>query len=165
MIDLVKRFFGKTQKGEGDQDEGASHDIRIATCALLLEMANIDGEFSAAERKNILATLKKDYHLSDAYAEELIKASNEELRGSVDLWRFTNLINRNYSIEEKIQIIETVWEIAYTDGKVDKYEDYLVHKLAKLLHLTQKQLIDTKLRVIRGVTFPSSSPEGGKGDF
>jgi uncharacterized tellurite resistance protein B-like protein len=43
-----------------------------------------------------------------------------------------------------------VWEIAYTDGKLDKYEDYLVHKLAKLLHLTHKQLIEAKLRVIRG---------------
>ncbi|UCB49063.1 MAG: TerB family tellurite resistance protein [Deltaproteobacteria bacterium] len=165
MIDLVKRFFGKTPKGKGDQDEDPSHDIRIATCALLLEMASIDGEFSVAERKSIVARLKKDYQLSGAYAEELIKASNEELRGSVDLWRFTNLINRNYSIGEKIRIIETVWEIAYTDGKLDKYEDYLLHKLAKLLHLTHKQLIDAKLRVIRGETFPSSPPEGGKGGF
>ncbi len=112
-------------------------------------MANIDGEFSPAERKNILAILKNDYQLSNEYAEELIKASNDELHRSVDLWRFTNLINRNYSIAEKIRIIEMVWEIAYTDGKLDRYEDYLVHKLAKLLHLTHKQLIDAKLRVIQ----------------
>jgi uncharacterized tellurite resistance protein B-like protein len=151
MIDLAKKFFGKTTGiGQTDRDKEAFHDIRIATCALLLEMANIDGEFSAAERKNILAILNKDYQLSDEYAEELIKASNDELHRSVDLWRFTNLINRNYSIAEKIRIIEMVWEIAYTDGKLDKYEDYLVHKLAKLLHLTHKQLIEAKLRVIRG---------------
>ncbi len=162
MIDLVKRFFGKTPKGEGDQDEGASHDIPIATCALLLEMAHIDGEFSDSERIRIISILKSDYQLSAEHALELIKASNEELDGSVDLWRFTNLINRNYSIEEKIRIIEMVWEIAYTDGKLDQYEDYLVHKLAKLLHLTHKQLIDAKLRLIHGDHFPSSYPEGGK---
>jgi uncharacterized tellurite resistance protein B-like protein len=151
MIDLAKKFFGKTTGiGQTDRDKGTFHDIRIATCALLLEMANIDGEFSAAERKNILAILNKDYQLSDEYAEQLINASNDELHRSVDLWRFTNLINRNYSIAEKIRIIEMVWEIAYTDGKLDKYEDYLVHKLAKLLHLTHKQLIEAKLRVIRG---------------
>jgi uncharacterized tellurite resistance protein B-like protein len=165
MIDLVKKFFGKTAKRvEADQDKDTSHDIRIATCALLLEMAYIDGEFSEPERKRILATLKKDYQLSDEYAEELVKASSEELQGSVDLWRFTNLINRNYSTEEKIWIIEMVWGIAYTDGKLDKYEDYLVHKLAKLLHLTHKQLIDAKLGVIHGETSPSSSREGEKGD-
>lgn len=149
MIDLVKRFFGKTVKGaQASQHEATSHDIRIATCALLLEMANIDREFSAAEREAILTILKRDHHLSEEYAEALIQASNEELEGSIDLWQFTNLINRNYSPEEKIQIIETVWDIAYTDGKLDKYEDHLAHKLAKLLHLTHKQLIEAKIRVL-----------------
>ena len=165
MIDLVKRFFGKTPKGEGDQDENASHDIRIATCALLLEMASIDGEFSNSERNRIISILKRDYQLPAEHALTLLKASHEELDGSVDLWRFTNLINLNYSVEEKIRIIETVWEIAFTDGKLDKYEDYLVHKLARLLHLTHRQLIDAKLRVLHGDTFPSSSPEDGDGDF
>jgi uncharacterized tellurite resistance protein B-like protein len=154
MIDLVKRYFGKSARGEGDQNEDASHDIRIATCALLLEMANIDGEFSDSERNRIISILQRDHQLSDEHALELIKASNEELDGSVDLWQFTNLINRNYPLEEKIRIIEMVWEIAYTDGKLDKYEDYLVHKLAKLLHLTHKQLIEAKLKVIHGDTPP-----------
>ncbi len=155
MIDLVKRFFGKTMgSDQADQDKDTSHDIRMATCALLLEIANIDGEFSESERKSILAILKKDYQLSDEYAEQLVKVSKEELQGSVDLWRFTNLINQNYSIEEKIRIIEMVWEIAYTDGKLDKYEDYLTHKLARLLHLTHKQLIEAKLKVIHGDTPP-----------
>ena len=105
MIDLVKKFFGKTiGSGQGDQVEATSHDIRIATCALLLEMANIDGEFNESERKSILAILKEVYQLSDEYAEELIKISKEELQGSVDLWQFTNLINRNYSIEEKNEL-------------------------------------------------------------
>ena len=132
----------------------ASHDIRIATCALLLEMANIDGEFSDSERNRIISILKRDYQLSEKHALELIKASNKELDGSVDLWKFTNLINRNYPLEEKIQIIEMVWKIAYTDRKLDKYEDYLVHKLAKLLHLTHKQLIEAKLKVIHADTSP-----------
>jgi uncharacterized tellurite resistance protein B-like protein len=157
MIDLVKRYFGKSaSKDERAQDVEASHDLRIATCALLLEMANIDGEFSSSERNRIISILKKDYQLSKEHVLELIKASNEELDGSVDLWKFTNLINRNYPFEEKIRIIEMVWKIAYTDGKLDKYEDYLVHKLAKLLHLTHKQLIEAKLKVIHADIPPLS---------
>jgi uncharacterized tellurite resistance protein B-like protein len=111
-------------------------------------MANIDGEFSDSERNRIVSILKRDYQLSEEHAMELMKASNKELDGSVDLWTFTDLINRNYPPEEKIRIIEMVWKIAYTDGKLDKDEDYLVHKLAKLLHLTHKQLIEAKLKVI-----------------
>ena len=148
MIDLVKKFFGKnTIDSPGDIGGEKSHDIRVATCALLIEMSNIDGEFSESERESIISVLKKDYDLSDENAIALIEASNEELKGSIDLWQFTNLINQNYSMEEKLRIIETVWRIAYTDGKLDKHEDYLVHKLAKLLRLTHKQLIEAKLKV------------------
>lgn len=150
MIDLAKRFFGKNERdGDADQQRERPHDIRIATCAVLLEMANIDSKFSDSEREHIIAILKRDYHLSNEHAEELIQASKEELKGSIDLWRFTNLINRNYSVAEKIRIIEIVWEVAYVDGKLDRHEDYLIHKLAKLLHLTHKQLIEAKLKVIK----------------
>ena len=150
MIDLVKRFFGSPGAADAsDPKAGTGHDVRIAACALFLEMANIDGEFSADERRNILAILGKDYQLPAEYATELAEAARQELEGSIDLWRFTNLINRNYSLAEKIQIIELMWEIAYADGKLDKHEDYLVHKLAKLLHLTHPQLIEAKLKTLR----------------
>ena len=147
MIDLVKRFFSKdTKDAPVDQGKETAHDIRVATCALFLEMCQIDGEFSESERAHIISTLKKDYHLSDEYAVALLEASYEELKGSIDLWHFTNLINQNYSMEEKLQIIENIWRIAYTDGRLDKHEDYLVHKLAKLLRLSHKQLIEAKLK-------------------
>lgn len=147
MIDLVKQFFGKSAKAAPkDQEQGTSHDIRIATCALLLEMSNIDGEFSESERKNIIFILKNDYQLSDEHASALLEVSNENLERSTDLWRFASLINQNYSIEEKIRVIEMIWRIAYADGNLDKHEDYLVHKMAKLLRLTHKQLIEAKLK-------------------
>jgi uncharacterized tellurite resistance protein B-like protein len=151
MIDLVKKYFGKSTKDTpASQEREASHDIRVATCALLLEMANIDGEFSGAEQKNIFDILKKNYQLSEEHVEALIEASNEEIKGRIDFWQFTHFINQNYSLGEKILIIEMVWEIAYADGRLNKHEDYLVHKLAKLLHLTHKQLIEAKLKIIHG---------------
>ncbi len=147
MIDLVKRFFGKSAKDRpGVKEEGSSHDIRMATCALLLEMSSIDGEFNESEREHIISILKNDYELSDEHATALIDASNKELENSTDLWRFASLINKNYSTEEKVRIIEMIWIVAYADGNLDKHEDYLVHKLAKLLRLTHKQLIDAKLK-------------------
>jgi uncharacterized tellurite resistance protein B-like protein len=151
MIDLVKKFFSKCQGNAADEPGvDKSHDVRIATCALFLEMAQIDGEFSGTERDHIIQTLKKDYELADDYIAELLEASKEELKGSIDLWRFTNLINQNYTLEEKIQVIEMTWRLAYADGNLDKHEDYLAHKLANLLRLNHKQLIEAKLRVIRG---------------
>ena len=154
MIDLVKKFFGKMTKNGSTGREESFHDIRIATCALLLEMSQIDGDFSKSERESILSAIRKDYHVSDEHAAAILEAADEELKGNLDLWQFTNLINRNYTPEEKIEIIEMVWRIAYTDGKLDKHEDFLVHKLADLLHLTHRQLIDAKIKVreIMGIT-------------
>jgi uncharacterized tellurite resistance protein B-like protein len=150
MIDLLKKFFGKSAvESTTDHRVEGSHDVRIATCALLLEMANIDGKISELERERIIHILKKDYRLSDEHTAALIEAADEELNRSIDLWQFTNLINQNYSTDEKLQIIETVWKIVYADGRLDQHEDYLVHKLANLLRLTHKQLIDAKLKVIR----------------
>jgi uncharacterized tellurite resistance protein B-like protein len=149
MIDLVKKFFGKSMgNGVPEHLEKRCHNIQVATCAVFLEMARIDSEFSEEEQESLIGILKRRYELSNEDAEELILASDKELEGSIDLWRFTNLINHNYTIEEKLEIIRTVWEIAYADGKLDKHEDYLLHKLAELLHLTHKQLIDAKLKVL-----------------
>ena len=150
MIDVVKKFFSKrSETVSQDPSRESGHDVRIATCALFLEMAKIDGEFSDSEQESIIAILKKDYDLSEECAGELLDAANAELKNSIDLWQFTNRINENYSIEEKMNIVEMVWKIAYADGFLDKHEDYLVHKLANLLRLTHKQLIDVKLKIIQ----------------
>ena len=86
--------------------------------------------------------------MSEEYADALIEEAKKELEESVDLWQFANLINKNYSNEEKFEIIEMLWRIVYVDGKMDKYEHYLMNKLKNLLRLSHDQLIDAKLKVL-----------------
>jgi uncharacterized tellurite resistance protein B-like protein len=149
MLDIVKRFFSKVTESDsnaGSQEKG--HDIRVATCALFVEIARIDEKFTQTEIEKILAVIKEKYGLPPEHADALMAQAEKELEGSVDLWQFTRLINANYSIEEKTEIIETLWEIVYVDGKMDRYEHYLINKLKTLLRLSQKQLIDAKLKVL-----------------
>ena len=149
MIDLLKKLFIKTTKGaSAGRNVQTSPDVRLATCALLLEMAHIDGKFSDLEKESIVELLRNNYQLSAEHAAALMQAAEDELEESIDLWQFAKLINENYSTEEKIKVIETVWQVVYTDGILDKHEDYLVHKLANLLRLSHKQLIDAKLKVL-----------------
>jgi len=149
MIDVVKKFFGKaTAEVSRDANQNTAHDIRIATCALLVEIARIDEKFTDAEMETILSILKQKYGLSQDHADALIAEAERELEKSVDLWQFTKLINENYSNEEKIEIIETLWQIVYVDGKMDQHEHYLMNKLQNLLRLTHEQLITAKLKVL-----------------
>ena len=149
MIDVVKRFFNKANpKVSEASSQDTEHDIRVATCALFVEMARIDEKFTEAEMNAILSILKERYGLSPDHADALITEAESELEKSVDLWQFARLINENYSNEEKIEIIETLWRIVYVDGKMDQYEHYLMNKLQNLLRLTHEQLIAAKLKVI-----------------
>jgi uncharacterized tellurite resistance protein B-like protein len=149
MLEIIKKFFTQaTDLDERSLEKDNTLKVGVATCALFLEMAHIDGEFDERERAHILHILKKQFAFSEEQVASIMKAANEELEGSIDLWRFTSLINENYTVAEKIQVIEEVWRIAYADGHLDKHEDYLVHKMADLLRLTHKQLIDAKLRVL-----------------
>jgi uncharacterized tellurite resistance protein B-like protein len=148
MLDMVKRFFNKTKvNNSGTEKQNRARDLCVATCALFVEMARIDGTFTQAELETILSILKEKYGLSGKHADALIGEADKERDQSVDLWQFARLINENYSTEEKIEVVETLWRIVYVDGKMDQYEHYLMNKLKNLLRLSHNQLIDAKLKV------------------
>ena len=150
-MNFLNKIFGQeAQDLPQDFDDVQPHDVRVAACALLLEMANIDNEFTASEKEMILSILKDEYELSEEYAKELAEAADEEREESLDLWHFTQQINQNFSGDEKIRIVELLWKIVYVDGKLDSHEDYLVHSLANMLNLSHKDLIDAKLKILHG---------------
>jgi len=152
MLDIVKRFFSKSGDGRtNNAHPETGHDIHVATCALFVEIARIDGKFTQEEMETVLSILKEKYGLSRQHADILIAEAEKELEDSVDLWQFARLINENYSNEEKIEIIETLWRIVYVDGKMDKYEHYLMNKFKNLLRISHSQLIDAKVKVKHSV--------------
>ena len=127
MLDIVKRFFSNaTAEVSKDANQKTEHDLRVATCALFLEMARIDETFTQEEMNTILTILKEKYGLSQEHADALVAEADKELAGSVDLWRFARLINENYTI----------------------YEHYRMNKLKHLLRLSHDQLIHVKLKVL-----------------
>ncbi len=149
MIDRLKRFFSKTPEGiVQDTERKSDYDVLVAVCALFLEMARIDETFSTEEMDNILAILQEKYGLSPQHAEDLIAEAQRELNQSVDLWQFSHLINQHYSDVEKQEIIEILWRIVFIDGKMDRYEHYLMRKLRTLLRVSHDQLIAAKFKVL-----------------
>jgi uncharacterized tellurite resistance protein B-like protein len=126
MLDSLKRFFNQPAAGSAvDSGRDTEHDVRIATCALFLEMARIDEKFTEEEMDTILSIMKEKYGLDREHADALVAEADKELAESVDLWQFARLINKNYSIDEK-----------------------MMNKLKNLLRLSQGQLIDAKLKVL-----------------
>jgi uncharacterized tellurite resistance protein B-like protein len=148
MIDIVKRFFGKSADDDRRaQPPGTDHDVRVATCALLVEIARIDNAFTDAELETILSILEERYGLSHQHARAVVSEAEKTLEASVDLWHFARLINENYSNEEKMATVEMLWRVVYVDGKMERHEHFIMSKLQKLLRISHSQLIEAKLKV------------------
>ena len=115
---------------------------------ILLEVAHADEDFGESEREHILDILKNQFSLDEESVHELVQVSEEQLRRSIDIWHFTEIINNSYDSEEKYRVIEKVWQVIYADGRLDKYEDYIVHKLARILHISHAQMIEAKMKYL-----------------
>ena len=149
MLDIVKRFLRPAGERSADgRSVNTGRDLQLAVCALFVEMARIDESFTAEEMTMVVDIMEDKYGLSAEDAKALIAAAEAELQASVDYWQFARLINENYTMDEKVAIIEMLWRIVYKDGHLDKHEDYLMHKLAKLLRLHHQQLIAAKKKVL-----------------
>ena len=148
MLDSLKHFFSEVIDAADDLIGTNKHDIRVATCALFLELAKIDGEFSAEEETFILTQLKEKYHLDDDCIRELLQESEKKTEQATDLWEFTNLIDENYKKEEKIEIIELLLKLVFIDGKMDKYERYLIDNIIALLHISHKNVVQLRHKVL-----------------
>ena len=145
---MLKRF-ATLFAGNNTTEENHSgpESIQVACCAILLEAAHIDDDFTETERRRILDVLRERFDLSTEEAFELLEASAHVREESTDLYRFTREINARCSVPEKLRFVEEIWRIFYSDGLLDGHEDHLAHKLSKLLNLNHPQMIEAKMRV------------------
>lgn len=149
MLKNLKQFFEKhVESGFKIKDAAAiEHSIRLAGAVILVETAMADFEFDQVERQAIADALQKAHLVSHNEAQELLRLAEVEVNASVSLHDFINVLNRNLNPEQKRVIMELLWEVAFADGRIDKYEDYRIRMLADLLHVPHKHFIQAKLKI------------------
>lgn len=148
MVSVAKKFFDKHIKSASDaQDRGSDHALQIATAALLLEMMRADSKISDGELKTVTEAMKSKFNLTDEETGSLLKLAEDEIWKSTGFYEFTSLINKGFSYEQKLKVIEHLWEVAFADADLDKYEEHMVRKIADLIYVEHKDFINTKLKV------------------
>lgn len=153
MLGKFKKIFNSSSRGKSElSKEDRELRLKTATCVILLEAATVDENFSDQEQRKILDILKARYNMTDDEVEELIEKSERERADSTDLWYFTNLINENMDNEEKYSLMELVWEVIYSDGTLDKFENYIARKLQNMLNLDHSTFIELKMKVKNEIT-------------
>ena len=150
MLESIRAFFQKAMVPDSSRGLERSPDIRLAACALLLELAHADDEFTGEERAHMQAAIERHFGLKPAEADQLIELAEQERAEAVDLWQFTRLINENYSPGQKMVLAEVMWGLVYADGSLRDREDLLIRKITDLLNLKAGYLADVRRRAQQG---------------
>jgi len=147
MLDRIMAFLGDggdPAHGTGD----GTDDIAVAASALLVEAAVLDGQFDARERETIRQVLADHFDLGDAAAAALVEKGQEALADSHQLYEFTRKLKDEYSHEERVGILEMLWQVAYADGELHDFEANLVRRIAGLLYVADRDSGAARKRVM-----------------
>jgi uncharacterized tellurite resistance protein B-like protein len=150
MLNRIKNFFEQhLQPSDSASDDGWT-PLRLAAAALMLEMTRMDETVLPEEQEAVEAGIRDHFDLDPQQARAIMKMADSERAGSTDYFQFTSLINRHYSAEQKVSLVELLWRIAYADGAAHHYEEHLVRRVADLLHVPHSDFIAAKLRAEAG---------------
>ena len=160
LFDAIKSLLGAQRPGLPSaraglpEDEGeaarAVDPVHLAACVLLLDIAYADGTFSQEEREHLLATLARHFALTGEEAQLLIAAAERERGQAIDHFRYTNVLQQQYDVGQKMVLAEVMWGLVLADGSVDDHEHYLTRKISNLLELEPGYLSTAKARASEG---------------
>lgn len=147
MLSKLSRFFERhLSMTDGDSPAQATNfsHKQLAFAALLVEVARADHHFSDDELAHLPCLLKKGFQLTDEQIGELLELARTQSAEATSLQQFTRWIHRECSAGEKLNLLVAMWEVAYIDGELDKYEEYVIRKVADLIYVPHSDFLRAK---------------------
>ena len=148
MLNRIQTFFDEYMAAGSRAAEEPDAAARCAAAALLLEMAHMDETMAAMEQTAVVNAVRESFDLSPEQTEELIACAQDERDQATDSHQFTSLINASFDAAQRANLIEQLWQVAYADRVLCKHEEYLVRKVANLLHVPHSAFISAKYRAL-----------------
>ena len=145
MLKSIQNIFRHRNQEVSDSSE--IYQRELAYASLLVEVIKSDDKFDDRERAKLLDVLSKKLKIRDDELQNFAELAKQKSDESTSLYEFTREINDKYEYDEKVKLIEDLWRIAYSDGQLDKYEDYVIRKIADLIYVTHSDFIKSKLSV------------------
>ena len=147
MMTKLKSLLGAFLPPDCDSSSNSQAVLSVASAALMIEVLLSDYERKPEEQKTLLRIVKESFSLDQATAEELLNQAEKAQQDATDYFRFTSQINDSCTPQEKVTLIENLWQVAYADGELHHYEEHLIRRIADLTHVSHMDFIAAKLRV------------------
>lgn len=149
MLQAIRDFVERRiMAGTATANDDPEHGLRLATAALLVEMSRQDEVVYTTERDAAMAALREHFGLSMEEVSALYALAEAEAAEATDYYQFTSLLKERFSYSQKEQVIELLWRVAVADGRIDRYEEHMVRRIAELLYLPHSSFISAKHRVL-----------------
>ena len=145
MLSSIRDFFDRHIAATPEVSD-PRHSIQLATAALLVEVARIDAESTPEERAAVLRAVHEKFEIPADEATALIDLAEAEMKQASDYFQFTSLVNRHFTQEQKLRVIELMWRVAYADAELSAHENHLMRKIGELLHIPHGDYIAAKMR-------------------
>tara|TARA_R110000824_G_scaffold52692_4_gene146308 strand:- start:248349 stop:248807 length:459 start_codon:yes stop_codon:yes gene_type:complete len=147
MLQNISNFFEKHLKlsVSNDAEEQTIDKIQLASAALMIELCKSDHSIDDLETNKIADILQTKFDLPEETLQDLMSLAQQEVDEATSLYQFTSLINESYDQPAKTALILNMWEVAYADGDLDRYEEHMIRKVSELLYVSHSDFIKTKL--------------------
>jgi len=142
FIQVVETITTTDSAASGPEDRESA--LRMATAVLMLDVARADHVFEESEFDRVLNLIEAHFGLTPEEAAQLVNLASDRAEELISVHDFTQLLHEHLDEDEKAHIIALLWQIAYADGRLDKYEDSLVLKISDLLYVSRGRVMRLK---------------------
>lgn len=150
MIDLLKQWFSNDQAmAERPPDK---HELAVAATALMVQLSRVDSDEDDRELETIVDCAVKAHELSPEEAKAILDDARTHASDATSIYEFTDKLNQQLDQEGKQAILESIWRVAFADGRIDKYEEHLIRRMADLLHLNHREYMQCRHRAEQNMT-------------
>lgn len=122
-------------------------DFNTGLAALLVEVMRADSKIELTELEKIAEILKAQCELDQSQVDALIEKVRPVVEEALDLHQFVKEVNAKTTYEERIEVIELLWHVAFADGHLDDYEDHIIRKISSLMYVAHVDFVGAKIRV------------------
>ena len=145
---MLDKLMGFLSGERPDAETGSEEELKIAVAALLIEAGKMDERFDAGERRAIRDLLSQRFDLKSSELDQLMATAEARVEGAERYYPFTQLICKRLSGSERVEIVEMLWRVVYSDGVLDTYEDALIRQVAALINVEDRDRAMARQRAL-----------------
>lgn len=146
MIELLKNLFTGDTDASRAREVPDARKLAIAATALMVQLSRIDRNEDERELQTIVDCAVEAHEVTPEDARAILDNARSQADDATSLYEFTGQLNNLLDQAGKRRILESIWRVAFADGRIDKYEEHMIRRMADLLHLNHREYMESRYR-------------------